>query len=83
MGSPHVFANYPPNTMPSPHHLPLPFPGRPLIPQVVDQPYWARRVTEMGIGAGHDGPTPTAESLSAALRTALGPETRDRANQAG
>ena len=33
----------------------------------------------MGIGAAHDGPTPTFESLSAALRTALAPETRARA----
>jgi vancomycin aglycone glucosyltransferase len=36
-------------------------------------------VTELGIGAAHDGPTPTVESLSAALRTALTPETRARA----
>jgi vancomycin aglycone glucosyltransferase len=53
-------------------------------PQVVvaqggDQIYWAGRVTELGIGAAHDGPTPTVESLSAALRTALAPETRARA----
>ena len=33
----------------------------------------------LGIGAAHDGPTPTTESLSAALRTALTPETRARA----
>jgi vancomycin aglycone glucosyltransferase len=53
-------------------------------PQVVvaqggDQTYWAGRVTDLGIGAAHDGPTPTVESLSAALRTALAPETRARA----
>jgi vancomycin aglycone glucosyltransferase len=53
-------------------------------PQVVvaqggDQVYWAGRVTELGIGAAHDGPTPTVQSLSAALRTALAPETRARA----
>jgi len=54
-------------------------------PQVVapqaggDQPYWAGRVAELGIGAALDGPTPTTESLSAALRTALTPETRARA----
>ncbi len=54
-------------------------------PQVVvpqaggDQPYWAARVAELGIGAAHDGPAPTAESLSAALRTALTPQTRARA----
>ena len=34
------------------------------------------RVAELGIGAAHDGPTPTIESLSAAPRTALTPETR-------
>lgn len=50
-----------------------------VVPQFVDQPYWARRVAELGIGAAHDGPTPTFESLSAALRTALAPEVRARA----
>ncbi|GGT50358.1 glycosyl transferase [Streptomyces kurssanovii] len=50
-----------------------------VVPQSVDQPYWAGRVAELGIGAAHDGPTPTFESLSAALRTALKPGTRDRA----
>ena len=50
-----------------------------VIPQVVDQPYWAGRVADLGIGTAHDGPTPTTESLSAALRTALTPETRARA----
>jgi vancomycin aglycone glucosyltransferase len=50
-----------------------------VVPQVVDQPYWAGRVAELGIGTAHDGPTPTTESLSAALGTALAPETRVRA----
>ncbi|GAB3974626.1 glycosyltransferase [Actinoallomurus acanthiterrae] len=50
-----------------------------LVPQVADQPYWAGRVTELGIGTEHDGPTPTAESLSAALTIALAPETGARA----
>jgi vancomycin aglycone glucosyltransferase len=50
-----------------------------VVPQATDQPYWAGRVAELGIGAAHDGPTPTTESLSAALRTALAPETRARA----
>ncbi|WP_327370022.1 glycosyltransferase [Streptomyces sp. NBC_01217] len=50
-----------------------------VVPQATDQPYWAGRVAELGIGAAHDGPTPTAESLSAALRTALTPGTRARA----
>ena len=50
-----------------------------VVPQMVDQPYWAGRVADLGIGAAHDGPDPTTESLSAALRTALAPETRVRA----
>ncbi len=50
-----------------------------VVPQIADQPYWAGRVAELGIGAAHDGPTPTFESLSAALGTALTPETRERA----
>lgn len=50
-----------------------------VVPQMADQPYWAGRVAELGIGTAHDGPTPTTESLSAALRTALTPETRARA----
>jgi vancomycin aglycone glucosyltransferase len=36
-------------------------------------------VSDLGIGAAHDGPTPTVESLSAALRTASTPEIRARA----
>jgi len=50
-----------------------------VMPQVADQPYWAGRVAELGIGAAHDGPTPSAESLSDALSTALTPETRAQA----
>ena len=50
-----------------------------VVPQIADQPYWASRVAELGIGAAHDGPVPTTGSLSAALRTALTAETRDRA----
>jgi vancomycin aglycone glucosyltransferase len=50
-----------------------------VVPQIVDQPYWARRVAELGVGAAHDGPTPTFESLSAALGTALTPEVSARA----
>ncbi len=46
---------------------------------MVDQPYWAARVTQLGIGATHDGPTPTIESLSPVLGTALSPETCARA----
>ena len=50
-----------------------------VVPQIVDQPHWARRVAELGIGAAHDGPVPTSESLASALGTALAPETRARA----
>jgi vancomycin aglycone glucosyltransferase len=50
-----------------------------VVPQAADQPYWAGRVADLGIGTAHDGPTPTTESLSAALRTTLTPETRARA----
>ncbi|MFI6014402.1 glycosyltransferase [Streptomyces sp. NPDC051243] len=50
-----------------------------VVPQLADQPYWAGRVAELGIGAAHDGPAATFESLSASLATALAPETRTRA----
>ncbi|MGO4675132.1 glycosyltransferase [Bosea sp. 2YAB26] len=50
-----------------------------VVPQAVDQFHWAARVTELGIGAAHDGPTPTFASLSAGLGTALRPETGARA----
>ncbi|MEV4500226.1 glycosyltransferase [Micromonospora arborensis] len=50
-----------------------------VVPLATDQPYWAGRVADLGIGAAHAGPTPTVESLSAALRAALDPETRTRA----
>ncbi|GAA2591802.1 glycosyltransferase [Streptomyces axinellae] len=50
-----------------------------LVPQIADQPYYASRVAELGIGVAHDGPTPTFDSLSAALDTALAPGTRARA----
>ncbi|MEU1013709.1 glycosyltransferase [Streptomyces sp. NPDC005890] len=50
-----------------------------VVPQLADQPYWAGRVADLGIGAAHDGPNPTFGSLSAALGVALAPETRARA----
>jgi vancomycin aglycone glucosyltransferase len=50
-----------------------------VVPQIVDQPYWASRVWDLGIGSAHDGPTPTAESLFAAIESALTPGTRARA----
>ncbi|MDT5002381.1 MAG: vancomycin aglycone glucosyltransferase [Mycobacterium sp.] len=50
-----------------------------VVPQIADQPYWAGRVAALGIGVAHDGSTPTFESLSAALSTALSPTTHARA----
>jgi len=50
-----------------------------VVPQIGDQPYWAGRVAELGIGAAHDVQAPTAESLSAALSAALTPQARARA----
>jgi vancomycin aglycone glucosyltransferase len=58
-----------------------------VVPQWADQPYFARRVAALGVGAGigagagggHDGPTPAAGSLSEALATVLDPRTRQRA----
>ena len=59
------------------------------VPQVVvavqlsDNPYWAGRVADLGIGAALDGPAPAVDSLSLAFKTALAPETRARAGALG
>ena len=50
-----------------------------VVPQIADQPYWAGRVAELGIGVAHDGPIPTVETLSGALGAALTPEVGARA----
>ncbi len=50
-----------------------------VVPRIADQPYWAARVAELGIGFAHQDPDPTADSLSAALAAVLTPETRERA----
>lgn len=50
-----------------------------VVPQVADQPYWAGRVADLGLGVAHDGPVPTVESLSVALESVLAPEVRARA----
>jgi vancomycin aglycone glucosyltransferase len=50
-----------------------------IVPRIADQPYWSTRVAELGIGAAHERSTPTVDSLSAALATALNPVTRTRA----
>ena len=52
-----------------------------VVPQIADQPYWASRAAALGIGTAHDGPTPTLESLSAALTTALTPAVHARASE--
>ena len=51
-----------------------------VVPQWADQPYWAGRVADLGIGVAHEPATPTTESLSVALRKALTPQTRVRAS---
>ena len=50
-----------------------------VVPQGADQLYWARRAAELGIGTALVGAAPTTGTLSAALATALTPETRARA----
>lgn len=50
-----------------------------IVPQVIDQFYWANRVSELGIGVAHDDPSPTFESLSALLNSALTSRVRTRA----
>lgn len=50
-----------------------------VVPQGADQPYFAGRVADLGIGAAHDGPSLTPESLSDALKKALAPDTHVRA----
>ncbi|RSN42884.1 glycosyl transferase [Amycolatopsis sp. WAC 04197] len=52
-----------------------------VLPQITDQPYFAEQVAALGIGVAFEefGPAPTFDSLSAALVTALSPETRARA----
>ncbi len=52
-----------------------------VVRHIIEQVYYAGRVAELGIGAALDGPTPTFEALSAALGTALSPETRARAKE--
>ncbi|KQZ18732.1 glycosyltransferase [Streptomyces clavifer] len=59
------------------------------VPQVVvplqlaDNPYWADRVADLGIGAAIDGQAPTTEAISVAFETALSPGARARAGALG
>jgi vancomycin aglycone glucosyltransferase len=50
-----------------------------VVPRIADQPYWAARVAELGIGAAHHAPVPTVQSLSAALKEALTTRARAKA----
>jgi vancomycin aglycone glucosyltransferase len=50
-----------------------------VVPQFFDQGYWGRRVGELGIGVTHERGTPTADSLTDALRCALEPAVAARA----
>ena len=50
-----------------------------VIPQHVDQHYWAQRVEDLGIGRAHAPVAPTKDSLAAALEHALRPEVKARA----
>ena len=42
-----------------------------IIPQFYDQPYWAKRVQQLGIGHAHAPGLPTADSLATALEAVL------------
>ncbi|MDB4893666.1 MAG: hypothetical protein JWL61_5521 [Gemmatimonadetes bacterium] len=50
-----------------------------VIPQHHDQPYFAQRVNELGIGTGHPPSAPTTESLTSALDYVLQSEVASRA----
>jgi vancomycin aglycone glucosyltransferase len=50
-----------------------------VVPQWGDQPYFASRMADLGVGAAHDVRAPTAQSMAVALGTALAPRTRARA----
>ncbi|MEU4194903.1 glycosyltransferase [Kribbella sp. NPDC026611] len=50
-----------------------------IVPLIADQPYWAGRVVDLGIGAAHQGKEPTPASVSASLDVALADETQVRA----
>jgi len=42
-----------------------------VVPQFYDQPYWAQRVQELGIGRAHAPGLPTVDSLASALDEVL------------
>jgi vancomycin aglycone glucosyltransferase len=45
-----------------------------VIPQHYDQPYWAQRIHQLGIGTAHAPGAPTTDSLTSALEHALRPD---------
>ncbi|KZB83847.1 glycosyltransferase [Amycolatopsis regifaucium] len=53
-----------------------------LVPRMFDQPYFAQRVRDLGIGTSITG-EPSAESLTLALSEVLRPEVAERARQVG
>lgn len=52
-----------------------------VVPQMMDQSYWARRVADLGIGAVCADADPSSAALSTALDVALASTTRARANE--
>jgi vancomycin aglycone glucosyltransferase len=50
-----------------------------VVPQHYDQPYFARQIDRLGIGAAHPGSVPTTDSLTVALSQALQPDVATRA----
>jgi vancomycin aglycone glucosyltransferase len=50
-----------------------------VIPQHYDQPYWARRIHDLGIGTAHAAGAATADSLTSALARTLAPDIAARA----
>lgn len=54
-----------------------------IIPQMYDQPYWADRIHQLGIGTAHAPGTPTTDSLTSAIERTLRPEVAVRARSVG
>lgn len=50
-----------------------------VIPQMYDQPYWAQRVQQLGIGTAHASGAPTTDSLTTALDLSLRRDVATRA----
>ena len=49
-----------------------------MVPQIYDQHYFASRIDALEIGAAHAPGVPSAESLTAPLARARGPDGRGR-----